>query len=376
MKFFNLIFILLILNYGCYKKQDNIILDKIGDVELEISNKETLTFIQNLVVDGENYITTLDTSINTINFYNIHTNKKKSSINLNSIYNVIIPGNNDILAVNLDSLIVISTLLNKITLVDKFGNKVNEWNIDNSPDYSILSIAPGSRGIFKDNKIILPTYRRGILIDDYLSLNKYYESTTNVILNLRSSSSKELKFFGHFPKAYTKESKNFYNFFPSFSIDNENNIILSFNKDHHVIIYNKEGTLIKEKMIKSKYINEFNDIKLNDSRNFNYLKKYILSEPSYERIVFDEYNNLYYRIVKLPINKLENADGSFKTTEDIDYSIIVLDENLDILDEILVDSKKYYVPGLIPTKNGILLPSIGKEGKHIFSGDIFKVTIK
>lgn len=74
--------------------------------------------------------------------------------------------------------------------------------------------------------------------------------------------------------------------------------------------------------------------------NFAFLKRYIIEEPRYDKILYNKFYNLYFRIYIHRIN-FYNEDGYLNEFEDKPFSLIVFDENLNFLNEFIFDQKKY-----------------------------------
>jgi hypothetical protein len=188
---------------------------------------------------------------------------------------------------------------------------------------------------------------------------------------------KPIKQFGQFPESYYKDKIfNFYDTTPSKTFNLNDKIVLSFAKDHFVYIYNLNGEFISKKSSKSSYIDYFNEFDSSKIYDFLYLRSYIEEEPAYLRIIYDQYQNLYYRLVKHRNQVNEKVELNITDKNYQNFSLIVFDENLELQDEIILNSDEFYLPGLIPTKKGILIPNSKKSNDSLFYGGIYKVKLK
>ncbi len=377
MKIFNLILFLTILYSGCTNKTGSVDLTYKTSIKFEILPNESFLFHQYLLDNMDEYLICLDSSVAAFSFYSLTNNKKVFSIPIGNVCSNYSNRWNDAYIVSVDSVIIFNSESNQLFLLDEQGTIIDEWEFEKYiKDQEFHLFSGTSNNIyFKNKTIYCGIVRTDIRLNTKSTLLEYYNSPTNLIMKVSSNANQSFRLFGTFPDSYSNNPKNFYDVTPSRTISEENTI-LSFNKDHNLYIYNQDGDLIKTINAKSNYINNFVEIDEKNTYNFNYLKKYLTVEPKYERVIYDPFTHLYYRIVKHRIDNYENEDGTIKSMLDSDYSIIFLDKNFNIIDEFLFDSKQYYIPGLIPTKNGVLLPSINKNEKHFFSSDIFKVTVK
>ncbi len=377
MKIFNLFLFLTMIYFGCTNKTGTVELTRNTSIKIEVLPTESFLFHQYLWDNMNEYIICLDSSVSAFSFYSLANNKKVFSIPISNACKNYSNRWNDAYIVSIDSVIIFNGESNQLFLLNKQGIKTGEWKFEKSikdKEFHLFSV--GSNHIsFQNETVYCGVVRTDIRLNTKQTLLEYYNSPTNLILQVSSKAIQGFRLFGTFPDSYINNSRNFYDVTPSRTINNEN-IILSFGKDHNLYIYNHDGKLVKTTNAKSNYIDDFNPIDEKNVSNFSYLKRYLTDEPKYERVIYDQFTHLYYRIVKHRIGKYENEDGTVKSMLDSDYSIIFLDKDFNIIDEVLFGSKQYYIPGLIPTKNGILLPSLDGNDKHIFSADIFKVTLK
>ncbi len=233
--------------------------------------------------------------------------------------------------------------------------------------------------IFKNNYLSIfgvPKKKLSILLNENVKiLNK---ERTGMVYLLEEFGKYEFKhFIGKMPEMYCN-GDNYYFPYPKKTINNKNEIIYSYLQDDSLRIYNFfTGEFVKNVEAKSRYINKFNSMKdLENVENINkYIIDYIRLEPKYSGIIYDNYNKLYYRTAKHRIEFIENA-------ETINYmfyylwSMIILDENFNYIDEIVFNNKKLLMNfnAFITTKNGFLGPFEKVEDKNIFS--LYKITLK
>jgi hypothetical protein len=273
---------------------------------------------------------------------------------------------------------IISNLQNRIFIVNNEGKVIGDWKLSTKLNNKYSLFAQVDNPIyFINHKFYCSSIRNDIRLTNQQSFKEYYDSPTNIILAISSDTLKPIKQFGQFPESYYKDKIfNFYDTTPSKTFNLNDKIVLSFAKDHFVYIYNLNGEFISKKSSKSSYIDYFNEFDSSKIYDFLYLRSYIEEEPAYLRIIYDQYQNLYYRLVKHRNQVNEKVELNITDKNYQNFSLIVFDENLELQDEIILNSDEFYLPGLIPTKKGILIPNSKKSNDSLFYGGIYKVKLK
>lgn len=372
-KIFNILFILFIL-FSCSSNTNRIELELVNEIKINIPNGSNFIFTQYFTDNQNEYLVWLD-STNKLTFFNLEKLKTDYSIKLVNFN----PKWNYYSIISRDSVIIISNLQNRISAVNNKGEVIGDWKLSTILQEKYSLFAQVDNPIyFIDHRFYCSSIRKDIRLTNQKSFKEYYDSPTNIILAISSDTLKPIKQFGHFPESYYKEKIfNFYDTTPSKTFNLNDKILLSFAKDHFIYIYNLNGEFISKKYSKSTYINHFNEFDNSKINNFLYLRSYIEEEPSYLRIIYDQYQNLYYRLVKHRSHANKgNTELNIANKDYQDFSLIVLDNNLELLDEITLNSNEFYLPGLIPTNKGILIPNTKKSNDSLFYGSIYKVKIK
>jgi hypothetical protein len=78
-----------------------------------------------------------------------------------------------------------------------------------------------------------------------------------------------------------------------------------------------------------------------------------VEEFRYKNVLFDEYRRKYYRICLHSLN-YENGE-TVNLYEDKPWSIIVLNEQFDVLNEYLFPQRKYDFQNVVITRSGLLI---------------------
>ena len=84
----------------------------------------------------------------------------------------------------------------------------------------------------------------------------------------------------------------------------------------------------------------------------NYLREASLEHNFYTAIVYDEYNNVYYRFFDKAMPK-RNAEGLLNTWEDKEFGLTVLDNNLQIIGDVCWSWEDHYFIIQYPTSKGL-----------------------
>ncbi len=173
--------------------------------------------------------------------------------------------------------------------------------------------------------------------------------------------------FGEFPESY-KTGKNYYSFGPSLYCGLRNELIVSYEADHTLFIYDKME-LSKTIQCQSNFINKFNDIPDDMFKNLRYCKVFQGQEPRYTDLIIDPFSNNYYRVVKPRI------DLKKSNINEISWSIIVMNKEFDVLYEVQLPFSEYLPEVVLPTKEGLFVKKSPKS-KTDFYGDLILSLIK
>ncbi|WP_027001419.1 DUF4221 family protein [Hugenholtzia roseola] len=119
----------------------------------------------------------------------------------------------------------------------------------------------------------------------------------------------------------------------------------------HIRHFNKKEN-IKKIMCNSFYFENIKS-KWSESKYFNHHEKHYLENPSFRYLLADKYNRVYYRFAYQAIEET-NAEGKKQNWDDKPCSIIILDEEYNIVGETLLP-KKIYSRNHFITQEGLWL---------------------
>lgn len=154
---------------------------------------------------------------------------------------------------------------------------------------------------------------------------------------------------GRFPYHYYEDEKTMFpfNVAITYTINSKNQIVVSHFADHNLYIYDLDG---KEtiKNCKSKYINKLpGKLSVLEMDNEQLMLKRS-SMDTYFGIIFDPYRICYYRFARL-------SDGGKSHNMLNNFSIMILDENFNIIGEQLFKNAPYMCIGAHVIPEGLML---------------------
>ena len=243
-----------------------------------------------------------------------------------------------------DSIFVYHNEPGKLELLNKSGTIIKEYPVDTM----YVPVATPPSGLVWDRNSILMGYAsKTKRFQSNEERHIYYNEVEPLIRLSISDTILSYQLIGKFPVSYAKNGDSFYGVMPSVCCGKDNDICLSYEADNNLYLYH-DTTLILTKPVKSLYIDKFNPYP--DEKRFDmlFLQDYLIGEPKYKKIVYDPYDSLYYRIVKHRAKKTK--EGKMRSS----YSVIILDSNLTVLDEIKLGAD-LFPEVFIPTPFGILM---------------------
>ena len=335
-----IIFFLLISCAGS-KKANNIVYEKINfSIDSLVSYYGSSE--QSVFIDNKEYLSRINHELNSIDFFNLHEKCFEFRVQL--------PFNSEVfLFKSLDSIFVIEYEKNELTLLNRKGEIINKINFesklnDAQQNYVVYATNNSSRMRFCGKSIIFNIVANTII-------PKFYNFPTIGIYDYTEEN--DIIKTAFFPDIMRKGDV-WYSFNPTFCINQDDEIVCSFEVDHCVHIYNTKGEYLSSNEIKSKYLDEFAPIELEKSRNRRYSSEYNITRGRYNAIIFDKYRNFYYRIAVHPQNYL-NSDGSVNEFGSNQWSIIILDSNFNIIDEVVMEREKFLFSSIIVVSEGLLI---------------------
>lgn len=160
------------------------------------------------------------------------------------------------------------------------------------------------------------------------------------VLNLENKRIDQLL---NYPKQYTKFNWGGGLTFrmPYYDIAN-NFMIVSFSAHHDILKVDISTGNVEEYYAGSKFVEKITSYPFPKEERYPSISEWewYMTTPSYEGIFYDKYKDIYYRIVRLPVNKyIDDEKYNSKTT-----SIIILDSNLNYIGESKLPTSVIFSP--------------------------------
>lgn len=98
---------------------------------------------------------------------------------------------------------------------------------------------------------------------------------------------------------------------------------------------------MKHVYCKSKYVNDdISGIPFEYADNLDSIKSRSITEAVYHKILYDKYKNIFYRFIEHP-QSLKKNKFEYNEHGDKNYSLMILDFKLNIIDEIFLGNHRY-----------------------------------
>lgn len=230
-----------------------------------------------------------------------------------------------------------------IILKNRTGQILNTFTLDQT--YTPIIFPPADLK-YKSNHFIMGNAISNIGIGLKKDRLLYYRAVKPILLVRIIDTTVKCVSISNFPKKYINTGDSYNDHLPSACIGKDNNICVSFGADDNLSLY-QDSTLLLRKEVKSLYIDKFNPYPDEKLFDMLYLKNYVAQEPKYTNIIFDPFENVYYRIVKH--RHINAGSANIEKT----WSVIILDTDLNVLGETKFNGDyKYDV--FIPTPIGVV----------------------
>lgn len=305
----------------------------------------------------------------TIDFIDLNLMEYAGALNLKELsgFDVETP----ILSYNIqgDKLIIFQGEKLSIVELDKFkGNLIESVDLNND------------KGIFNSNTFHAELGFRPILDEDgsvYLMNLRYdvqivdptfYKGNNEVKINFNENKLNYEFLPVSYPKDYLKGYFGYY-FMPRRVVDNKGNHIYSYSVSPTMQIWNSKSQEVSSATAKSYY--QKDEIAFLDPTvkySTKELMKYTVETGTYTSLLFDPYRNIYYRFFRPAI--AEGIDCNDCTYQDKPLSILILDENLAIIDELYIGTTIYEEQTAFVGEEGLYLSCANTKNQHFGNGFI------
>jgi len=181
------------------------------------------------------------------------------------------------------------------------------------------------------------------------------------------SKPQETKYIMPYPYPYQLGvyGANFLSFYSAYDEQNSN-MVYSFPNDDFIQVYALKSDSIKEFYGGSEFIDTIMPMK-KPSNDFDGYNKHYLLSPSYASIIFDKFNNVFYRFALRPVSEKDYEARKWWKKK----SIIILDSSFKKIGEEAITDSCSFLDAYI-TEDGLHLNSSIKGGPIVYKKFILK----
>ncbi len=253
-----------------------------------------------------------------------------------------------------DSILALWPAMRSVYLYNENGKIIKQFDAttalnDKQENYSL--VAMNLSPVNYDGKNIFVTCTRlDVVVRSKEARKIYFSTPPDIRMNLLKP--EEQKNTGTWPAEY-RSGASFRDFYPQRCVNGSGEIIYAFSASDSIYIL-KNDKVVSRHLCKSKFVKQRHAYPDDSVGHFSYLERYEVTEPRNISIIYDPYRKYYYRIVAHGI-EFEKEDGmTVNTIFDKPWSLIIMDKNFKILDEIIFDNKKF-LPVAFPAADGLLI---------------------
>lgn len=229
-------------------------------------------------------------------------------------------------------------VLNKKNIQDRLQEKAFKTNLSVAPfpltDLPILKI---------DDMFVLQGMNGPEVVDGLLP-------ACTILFDMKKDT---IKIANEYPPVYgDRESINDnWGTFPyrvvPYTLNKESEMILSFPADDNIYVYNiKSG----EKKCYFAGYSQYKEMRPIAGTQKSDLQRHYLEQMQYAGIFYDEYNNVYYRLVTLPIYDYDIYD---EKTQKKPMAVVILNSNFDKVGEVRLEHGDYKYRNTFVSKDGL-----------------------
>ncbi|MDH6312609.1 hypothetical protein M2137_001384 [Parabacteroides sp. PFB2-10] len=323
--------------------------------ELDRSTYPTIPTLSIVSDGGEEYLSIENRDCNQIIFYNLKNGNRDFTIDAE------VSGSNGVgpflgyYIHNLDSIFLTSIHTAEIPLIDRNANEIDKIQYE----YSTNGLK-----LFKKQSLTSMVYHPLELIDNKLYVcvgaNRHAErNPVSVSIDLETKEVRELNFY--YPALPNVDNKNK----RSSSEDyfsrcfNGENFIYSFHYDENIYITSVDHKEQRKIPVKSYYVDKISIPDDYDyTTDFRQGARNLCEGSYYGNLIYDKYRNVYYRIA-YPKTSIESGVDAVSLIQfgKKNFSIIILDNEFDIIGETRFPDYRYNSYLLFVNKDGLYISS-------------------
>jgi len=145
-------------------------------------------------------------------------------------------------------------------------------------------------------------------------------------------------------------------------INNKGELVFSFPISHDIYVFSESGQFIKATRCKSHFIDKFKPIGKNFTNDLSSIMDAYNYNAQYSELLYDRYNNQYLRIVLHNLGKF-GENGKIIDFNTRPWSVMVLDENLQLIKEVLMPGNNFW-KRLVISDQALMLKPTGNDDSN------------
>jgi hypothetical protein len=323
---------------------------KLGEIMLPITRPYALV-PNSIVIDNCEVLVVQSFNDKSLHYFIIDSSSLVS-YGVMDISNSIKPEFFEIFVKDWDSVIVFNSQENKLIMYDSLGSIIYEYIPETEVAMAIIPMGL----VAHQNSVLMSNTSNRLNVFNRNDRKDFYR-TVKPILEICFDEGKGNKesLWGQFPTKYQEGNDIFLDAFPFVLSLSKSTTLISYAYDDSIYVY-KDGRIDKSYKCKSKFIKQQNPYPEDKQFDMVFYKDYLLFEPQYLKLMYNKYENQYYRIAKHPIDS-KSKDGN--RIEKMEWSIIVMNSEFEVINEVVFDYR-YHSPELVlPSNNGVYISNSG-----------------
>lgn len=353
-------FLILLVVFSCNSKVNNSSNDTKGKlisqkkyIELTVDDK-TATYSRYFFhekFEDKDYLLLYNEPITQIQFYSLDEKKLKATIDLqmegaNGVGKV-----GGIKALSLDSILVLDQRNFTINIVNDRSEVIEKWDFySKAQKVGLQQIQSWSRSQNQIDVYQGELYFTQKLSGNWNNISASQKKATKLAATLNLINNELRKLPLDFPVNYWEKNKSVD---PVFSrLHNSGSFIYTFPIDDYLYVTNNLHEKWEKYLAKSKYVDVNHDFAKVEA-TYEEIVRYHIESPRYLNILFDPYKKYYYRFVYLGREFDKDRDLNTKIHINSPISIIILDDEFNVLGEQKLLDKKYVHEMAFVNKEGL-----------------------
>lgn len=209
---------------------------------------------------------------------------------------------------------------------------------------SVFTFPQYSRLCIRNSRFIIGTFGK-LFSGDTNKRPTYYQKYDLQLRRVVSS-------FAEVPEI--SSNKYFASIQMPFRLDIDSVSLVSFGFENFIQMYdNRTGEKLGKFCAKSAYINSVEGIAFSDAEDFQHTFNYAIGTAYYLDLIYDKNSKCFYRIAKHNQKIKNNVSMRLNKIDAASWSLVVLDQNLNLVNEVAFSQKKLSFLNYFSDNNGI-----------------------